>query len=174
MKRFLVIAAIALLAAFAGQNISAQSFKFAHINRDELIKAMPEYDSATVKLEKSQKELINQLEIMQVEFNNKVDAYNKEMKNLTDLVKQTKEQEIQDIKNRMDNFQASASTQLQEQQAALFTPIITKADKALKDAAKEGGYIYVFDVGPNTNVLYFDETKSTNILTQVKAKLGLK
>lgn len=172
MKRFLIIAAIAITAAFAGQNAAAQGFKFAHINRDELIKAMPEYDSATVKLENTRKELVNQLEIMQVELNNKLDAYNKEMKNLTDLVKQTKEQELQDIKNRMDNFQNNATTQLQEQQAALFQPIVTKADKALKDVAKEGGYIYVFDTV--NNVLYFDDTKSINIMPQVKAKLGLK
>ena len=172
MKRFLGIAAIALMAAFTGQNISAQSFKFAHINRDDLIRAMPEYDSASVKFENSKKELINQLEIMQVELNNKVDAYSKEMKNLTDLVKQTKEQELQDMKNRIDLFQNNAQTQLQEQQAALFQPVITKADKALKDVAKEGGYIYVFDV--LNNLLYYDETKSTNIMPQVKAKLGLK
>jgi outer membrane protein len=172
MKRFLGIAAIALMAAFTGQNISAQGFKFAHINRDELIKAMPEYDSATVKLENTRKELINQLEIMQVELNNKLDAYNKEMKNLTDLVKQTKEQELQDMKNRIDVFQANASTQLTEQQSALFQPIVAKADKALKDVAKEGGYIYVFDT--NNNVLYYDETKSINIMAPVKAKLGLK
>lgn len=172
MKRFLVIAAIAMMAAFTGQNATAQGFKFAHINRDELIKAMPEYDSASVKLENTQKELVNQLEIMQVELNNKLDAYNKEMKNLTDLVKQTKEQELQDIKSRMDNFQANAQKQLQDQQAELFQPVVAKADKALKDVAKEGGYIYVFDTV--NNVLYFDETKSVNIMPQVKAKLGLK
>ena len=58
MKRFLGIAAFALFVTFAGQNASAQNLKFGHINSDELIKAMPEYDSATVKLEKTRKELV--------------------------------------------------------------------------------------------------------------------
>ena len=44
----------------------AQNFKFGHINSDELIQAMPEYDSATVKLEKFRKELVNALELMQL------------------------------------------------------------------------------------------------------------
>ncbi len=35
----------------------AQSLKFGHINRNELIQAMPEFDSARVKLEKFNKEL---------------------------------------------------------------------------------------------------------------------
>jgi outer membrane protein len=173
MKRFLGIAAIAIMAIFTGQSVLAQSFKFAHINSDELIKVMPEYDSATVKLEKTRKELVNQLELMTVELNNKADAYNKEMKNLSDLVKQTKEQDLQDMKNRIDNFQAGAQTQLQEQQVALTQPIFNKVDKAIKEVGKEGGFIYVLDVAKGS-LLYFDETKSTNIMPLVKTKLGLK
>jgi outer membrane protein len=173
MKRFLGIAAIALMATFTSQNVSAQSFKFAHINSDELIKAMPAYDSATVKLENTRKELVNALELMTVELNNKADAYNKESKNLTEIVRQTKEQELQDMKNRIDNFQASAQTQLQEQQSSLFQPILNTADKAIKEVGKEGGYIYVFDVAKG-QLLYFDENKSINVMAQVKAKLKLK
>src|SRR5512138_1768677 len=127
MKRFLWIMAIALMAILAGQKTMAQSFKFAHINSDELIKAMPEYDSATVKLERQRKELVNTLELMNVELNNKADAYNKEMKTLTDLVKQTKEQELQDMQARIQTFQTNAQTTLQETQTTLFQPIFTKA-----------------------------------------------
>lgn len=173
MKRFLGITAIALMAIFTAQNVLAQSFKFAHINSDELIKAMPEYDSATVKLEKTTKELRNALELMSVELTNKADAYNKEAKNLTDLVKQTKEQELQDMQKRIQDFQTNAQTQLQEQQVTLFQPIYNKADKAIKDVGKEGAFTYVFDVAKG-QLLYFDETRSTNILALVKTKLGLK
>jgi outer membrane protein len=173
MKRFLGITAIALMAIFAGQNVQAQSFKFAHVNSDELIKAMPAYDSATVKLEKTRKELVNALELMTVELNNKADAYNKESKNLTEIVRQTKEQELQDMQSRIQNFQTNAQTQLQEQQTSLFQPIYNEADKAIKAVGKEGGFTYVFDVAKG-QLLYFDETKSTNIIALVKTKLGLK
>jgi outer membrane protein len=134
---------------------------------------MPEYDSAMAKLEKTRKELVNALEIMQVELNNKYEAYNKESKNLTDLVRQTKEQELQDLQGRIQEFQQNASTKLQEEQTALTQPIFTKVDKAIKDVGKEGGFIYVFDVAKG-QVLYFDDTKSTNILSLVKTKLGVK
>jgi outer membrane protein len=173
MKRFLGIAAIALMAIFAGQNVVAQSFKFAHINSDELIKIMPEYDSATVKLEKQRTELVNQLELMTVELNNKADKYNKESKTLTEIVRQAKEQELQDMQNRIQTFQTTAQTTLQEQQVALTQPIFNKVDKAIKEVGKEGGFIYVFDVSKG-QMLYFDEAKSTNILALVKTKLGLK
>jgi outer membrane protein len=170
MKRFIGIAALVLFVATAGYS---QSMKFGHINSDELIQALPEFDTATVKLEKFRKELINALELMSVELNNKNDAYTKEQKNLTDIVRQTKEQELFDLNKRMQEFQQNAQTQLQDKQVEFFQPIYTKVDKAIKDVGKENGFVYVFDVAKGS-LLYFDETKSTNIMPLARTKLGLK
>jgi outer membrane protein len=173
MKRFIGIAALTVIIVCMGQSAIAQNVKFGHINSDELIRALPEFDSANVKLEKFQKELVNALELMSVELNNKNDAYQKESKNLTDLVKQTKEQELIDMNRRIQEFQTNAQTQLQEKQAELLQPIYAKVDKAIKDVGKENGFMYVFDVAKGS-LLYFDETKSTNIMPLAKTKLGIK
>jgi outer membrane protein len=173
MRRFISIASLMIIVALAGQSAIAQSFKFGHINSDELIQSMPEYDSATVKLEKFRKELVNALELMQVEFNNKTDVYQKEAKTLSDVVKQTKEQELMDMQKRIQDFQTNAQTQLHNKQSEVFQPIYTKVDKAIKDVGKENGFFYVFDVAKGA-LLYFDETKSVNVMPLVKTKLGLK
>jgi outer membrane protein len=173
MKRFLGIATLVIIVTFAGQDVMAQNLKFGHINRNELIQAMPEFDSARVKLEKLSTELSNTAELLQVELNNKYETYLKEGKNLTDLVRQTKEQELQDAQKRLTDFQTNAQTQIQEKQVALFTPVTEKADKAIKEVGKENGYIYIFDLSQN-QIIYFDEAKSTNIMSLAKAKLGLK
>jgi outer membrane protein len=170
MKRFIGIATLIFLVASIGQS---QTFKFGHINSDELIQALPEFDTANVKLEKFRKELVNYLELMSVELNNKSDAYNKESKNLTDLVKQTKEQELIDLNRKIQEFQQNAQEQLQNKQVELFQPIYQKVDKAIKDVGKENGFTYVFDVAKGS-LLYFDETKSTNVMPLAKTKLGLK
>ena len=173
MKRIIGIAVLIIVIAFAGKNAMAQSFKFGHINSDELIQSMPEYDSATVKLEKFRKELVNALELMGVELNNKNEAYQKDAKNLSDIVKQTKEQELVDMQKRIQDFQNNAQTQLQNKQTEVFQPIYAKVDKAIKDVGKENGFLYVFDVAKGA-LLYFDETKSINVMPLVKTKLGLK
>ena len=170
MKKFLAIAVLVVFAASAGYS---QNVKFGHVNGNELIQAMPEFDSAQVKLEKFRQELVNALEIMSVQLNNMNDAYTKDNKNWTDIVKQTKEQEIIDLNKRMQDFQANAQEQLQNKQVELFQPIQVKVDKAIKDVGKENGFIYVFDVGSGV-LLYFDETKSTNVMPLCKAKLGVK
>ena len=173
MKRFISIAALTILFASFGHNVLAQTPKFGHINSDELVQALPEYDSANVKLEKFRKELINALELMSVELNTKNAAYEKESKNLSDIVKQAKEQELVDMNRRIQEFQTNAQTQLQDKNAELMQPIFAKMDKAIKDVGKENGFIYVFDIAKGA-LLYFDETKSTNILPLAKAKLGIK
>ncbi|MGA1978231.1 MAG: OmpH family outer membrane protein [Bacteroidales bacterium] len=170
MKRFITFLSIVVFIASAG---FSQSTKFGHINSDELIQSMPEYDSAQAKLENFRKELVNNLQLMSVELNNKSEAYNKESKNLTDIVKQTKEQELVDLNKRIQDFQQKAQEDLQNKQVELFQPIYAKVDKAIKEVGKENGFLYVFDTAKGA-VLYVDETKSTNIMPLAKAKLGLK
>jgi outer membrane protein len=174
MKRFIGIVILMFLIILVGQNTVAQNIKFGHINSDELIQAMPEFDSASAKLEKFRKDLINALELMSVELNNKSDTYTKESKNYTDIVKQTKEQELVDMNKRIQEFQTNAQQQLQEKQGELFQPIMAKVDKAIKDVGKENGFIYIFSIGQGSSLLFFDETKSTNVMPLAKAKLGVK
>jgi len=174
MKRIALIAVMMIIVAFAGQKSGAQSLKFGHINKDELIQALPDFDSARVKLDKYQKELVNYLELMQVEMNNKTDAYQKEAKNLTDLVRQTKEQELVDMNRKIQEFQQSAQENLQNKQAELFQPIVAKVDKAIEGVGKENGFVYIFNIGQGSSLTYFDESKSTNVMPLARAKLGLK
>jgi outer membrane protein len=108
---------------------------------------------------------------MQVEYNNKLDQYVKDSKTLTDLVKANKEQELADMQNRINNFQQQAQVQLQDKQAELLNPIVEKANNAINAVAKEGGYIYIYDV---RTLVYVDTVKSTDIGPLVKTKLGIK
>ncbi|MCU0362787.1 MAG: OmpH family outer membrane protein [Bacteroidales bacterium] len=174
MKRLAGIVSFIVIVLIAGNVASAQAPKFGHINKDELIQALPDFDSARVQLEKYQKELVNYMELMQVELNNKSDQYQKEEKNLTDLVKQTKQQELIDMNRKIQEFQQSAQENYQNKQVELFQPVVAKVDKAIEAVGKENGFVYVFNIGQGTPLVYFDESKSTNIMTLAKAKLGLK
>ena len=87
----------------------------------------------------------------------------KKAKIYSEIVKQTKEQELIDMNKRIQDFQTNAQTQLQNKQAEVFQPIYAKVDKAIKDVGKENGFLYVFDIAKGS-LLYFDETKSINVL----------
>lgn len=170
MRKVFGILLFAALILTAQEGI-AQSLKTGHINRDDIIMAMPDYDSAMKKYNAYGQELTNALELMQVEYNNKLDQYVKDSKNLTDLVKANKEQELGDMQNRINNFQQQAQVQLQDKQAELLNPIVEKATNAINAVAKEGGYVYIYDV---RTLVYVDTVKSTDLGPLVKAKLGIK
>ncbi|MQY79097.1 MAG: OmpH family outer membrane protein [Bacteroidetes bacterium] len=170
MKKYMKIVLVTAL-LLAGANVFAQNYKFGHINTNELFALMPERDSAQQILQKYAKELEDQLETMRVELNNKYNDYLNEQENLTDLIKQTKEQEINDLNQRIQGFETTAQQELQRKEAELFQPIYEKANNAIQEVAKENGFTYIFDLVTRT-VLYFSED-SENILPLVKKKLGI-
>jgi outer membrane protein len=169
-----VIGVLVFIVLFTGiQGVVGQTLKFGHINSQELITAMPEYIAAYAQLDSLSVTLQNDLELQNVEFNNKYDKYLKEQKTLTDLVRQTREQELSDMQTRINNFTTQAQTTMTEKQTELMTPISTKAQKAISDVGKENGFTYIYDISVGA-LIYYDETKSVNVLPLAKAKLGIK
>ena len=171
MKRLfgLITASIILLSV---QNLNAQNFKFGHINSDELFTIMPERDTVMTKLEARRTDYQNTIELMQVEFNNKYNDYVENLNKFTDLVRQTKEEELASMQEKIRNFEASATQDMQTYQNQLMQPVLMKADKAIKDVAIANGFTYIFDLSQGP-ILYFDEKVSVDILPLVKAKLGI-
>ena len=170
MKKIL-IALTVLTFILAGSTLKAQSPKIGHINMQELIAAMPESDSAQAKLQKMAKEMDSNYQQMQVEFNKKYEEYNKTSKELNDLVKSTKEAELQDLSKRMQEFQTSAQQKLQEQNQKFLKPILEKANKAIADVARENKFTYVLDTAQG--LVVFSGADAIDVLPLAKKKLGL-
>ena len=169
MKNIVKIIAVLLLMLPASW-VSAQ--KFGHINSQELLAAMPESDSAQAAIERLAKNYETQLEEMQVELNKKYDDYLTNRDSYTDLIRQTKESEISDLQQRIQQFQEIASQELQTKRTELLRPILDKANGAIKTVAEANNFIYVFDISQGNPIYYSDV--SVNIMQLVKDKLGLK
>ncbi len=174
MKWCTAFAVSVIFISMPGHTIHAQGFKFGHINKEELIQKMPEFDSARVQLERYRTELVNYLESMSDELEKKNDAYTREGKNLTPAIKQVREQELADLNRRIQEFQNAAQDQLQEKQVALIQPVYTKVEQAIKDVGKENDFLYIFNTSDAGMLSYFDESKSTDVTFLVKARLKLK
>ena len=70
-------------------------------------------------------------------------------------------------------FAMPETAEMQKKQGELLEPIIVKAQDAVKEVSKAGGYTVVYDTSVNA-VAYFDEAVVTDILPAVKTKLGIK
>lgn len=170
MKKSLIAIMVCLL-AFGGSTMAQKNTKFGHINSNDLMQIMPGRDSAQTVLQGEVAELEETLKSMQAEAEKRYNDYVANQAGWTELIRQTKQREIQDMAARIEEFQQNAQKQLQEREAELLKPIIDRAKKAIADVAKEGGYTYIFDTG--TAAVLYDEG-GDDIMPQVKKKLGLK
>lgn len=149
----------------------SQTLKFAHINSAGLLGEMPEVKSADSQLQTYQSQLEGQLKSMTEDYQKKAQDYYAKEALLADAVKQTKAQEISDLELRIQEFQMTAQQSMEKKKEELYSPILDKAEKAIKEVAKEKAYSYVLDTSPGSGVLYAIE--SDNIMSLVKAKLGI-
>ena len=175
MKKFVKLTlAVALL--FIGAS-AANAQKFGRVDLTAVITAMPEFAEANKNLEAYGKDLQDQLEQMQVEFNQKLADYQKNANTYSDAIRQTKESELQQLDQRLREFQQIAYQDLQKKQNELMAPIIEKANNAVNAVAKEGGYIAIFntegDMAASAGLAYFDPEQLTNITEAVAKKLGV-
>ena len=132
---------------------------------------MPGRDSAQAALQKEVEDLQAEMEAMKKEYENKVNDYMAKREQLSELIRKSKESDLQAMGARIEEFQQNAQKMLEERQEALLKPIIDRAKKAIEEVGKENGYTYIFDAGVGT-VLYSQD--SDDIMPLVKKKLGLK
>ena len=145
--------------------------KFGHVNAEVLLQAMPEYDSAEMKVQDLRQQYELEIERIQVEINKKIEEFNQTETTMSNLIKEAKASEIQEMQMRLQNFSQTAQQDLQQQSMVMIQPVMDKAREAIDEVAKEYGLIYVFDVGQG-NPVYTSE-ESLDLVPLVKAKLGL-
>ena len=161
MKKLLKLTLLAV-AVLAVSTVSAQ--KFARVNLQEIVVAMPEFEEAQKNLEAFGKDLQEQMEQIQVEFNNKVADFEKNQATMAASIKQ--------LQQRYSEFQQIAQQDFQKKEAELLEPVQKKAEGAVNKIAKAGGYLAVFNTAI-PSLVYFDEAQLTDIAPLVKKELGI-
>ncbi len=164
MKKLFVIA----LAALATLTASAQ--QLGRVNFNELVMLMPEMDAARETIAASQKEAEETYSAMVEEYQGKANQYQQKQASWTAAIRESKERELYEIQNRIQEFQNSISQELQQQQNQLMAPINEKAGKAVNEIAKAKGITVLFDA---SQALYFDETKVIDITADARKALNI-
>ena len=133
---------------------------------------MPEFEEAQKNLEAFGKDLQEQMEQIQVEFNNKLADFQKNQATMAASVKQMRQQELEQLQQRFSEFQQIAQQDFQKKETELIEPVQKKANEAVNKVAKAAGYIAVFNTSV-PSLAYFDEAQLTDIAAAVKKELGI-
>ena len=169
MKTTLKLVLAAAIFAFSS-NVSAQELKLAHIDMQELIMSMPEYEEAMAALQKVGEDLEQELELMQVELNRNFDDFQRNQESLSDLVRQTRIEAIQRLQERIQIFQQQAQESYQMEWQRLMQPVQEKAHNAVEAVAEAQGITHVF----NSQALLFTARNTIDLLPAVRQHLGIR
>ncbi|WP_458627782.1 OmpH/Skp family outer membrane protein [Winogradskyella sp. PC D3.3] len=166
MKHFKTLLFAAVLFIGATSFTSAQS-KIAHINKQELIKAMPAYTQAQSEIEKISKTYEATIQTSIKELDVKLKQYNAEAETQSEQTNMDRMKEVEGIKQSLAEYQQQAQKDLQEKEFNLLKPIVEKADNAIKAVAKAQGFQYVVD----SAMLIVADGK--DLMADVKKELGM-
>lgn len=159
----------ALLAlALVGSFTCTKAQKIAHISLDSLVSTMPETKIAKDVAQAYYKGIENESISMQSELESKYQKYMQEEATMSEVVKKNKQEELNQLQRRIEDFKMQAQQDYQKKSSELTAPIMEKAKKGIEAVAKEAGYKYVLDTSVG-NVLYSEP--ADDIFAAVKKKL---
>ena len=153
--------------------MAQESLKIGYININELITSMPEYDTAAKQIEDMNLTYTTEGKKLQDELQKKFAEYQAAADTLDATIKQYKESELQRLNQSIEEFTQNAQTNLQKKQQELMTPIIDKANKAVKQVGDANGYTYIIEAGAG-QILPYIGAKAENVMPLVKKVLNLK
>ncbi|WP_296386140.1 OmpH family outer membrane protein [Winogradskyella sp.] len=148
-------------------SFTAAQSKLAHINTQELIKAMPAYTKAQAEIEQMGKTYEAEIQASLKELDKKLKQYNAEAEAQTQEENQKRMQEVEGMKQSLGQFQQQAQKDLQEKEFNLLKPITEEAKAAIEKVAAAQGINYVFEAGS------LIVKKGKDLMADVKAELKI-
>lgn len=172
MRNLMKLLAVVLITVSAA-TVNAQTLKFGHVDLQALVQLMPERATAEEEFNAFQADLEEILGEMQNDYQAKLAEFEKMGQEVSEIKRNAKVAEIQDIQQRIQNYQITAQQQINQKQNELLMPVFEKAENAIAEVAKEKGLIYVFDSGQSNRTILYKSNQSLDVLPLVKAKLGI-
>ena len=148
----------------------ASAQKFGHVNTQELFAQMPEMNQVKLKMDTIQNQYEMQLASMNEEIQRKAQDYQAQEATMPDAVKQIRQQELQEMQQRIQLFYQTAEQDIQKKQQELLLPVHEKMVKAIKTVGDREGYTYIFD---SAAMRYIAEG-ANDVMPAVKKELGIK
>lgn len=167
IKKFFAIAAVCFMPLLA----AAQSLSIGTVDLEAVQNAMPETSALESEIASRRTNAQNELNKMQNELQTKMTEYQTKQDSLDDVTKQLREEELQTIYQRMQQYDQAVGQQLQQyvqQQQSLIREKVVKAIAAVGDKQK------LTCILPVDGISYFSPTDTKDVTAAVKAELGIK
>ena len=153
--------------------LTAQTYKFGHLDVNQIFMAMPEFNNIQKILDEETSRLEMQFTIMREELQKLENEYTKNVATYTPQQIQAKEAEYMEMAEKVQNFFTNAQQTIQQRQYDLQMPVLQKLLKAVEAVGDEEGFLYIFQINSERDVVVYRSSKSVDIAPMVKKKLNI-
>ncbi len=151
--------------------------KIGFINADYILSQMPEAKQVEEDLKNTQKQYETLYQGKVKDFQDKLAVCEKlnAHPKTSDISKQDKEKELQNLQTSIQEFQQNSQSSLQKKQAQLLQPLLKKVEENMHAVAAENAYTYVFnyDAGMGTAPILLHYPADANMSDLVLKKMGI-
>lgn len=166
MKLKIIVLFITLITS----SITAQN-KVGTINEDKIINLMPEAKTVVKMAQEYGAKLDSSFSIKLKDFQERLDKFRKEEKEMGELMKKTVMKELADLEQEVKRYQDNGNKLMQLKQQELMRPLYKKLNDVITEIAKKEGYSQILTTTGN-QFAYIDE--KFDITKLVMDKLGIK
>lgn len=168
MKRIYILALMVI-------GIAAGAFaqKFAMVDMEYVMKAIPAYETANEQLDQISKKWQKEVETILVEVQTMYKNYQTELVFLSDEMKTKREEEIINKEKEANDLKRkyfAADGELYKKREALIKPIQDEIYNAVKELCEQHGYQMIIDKSSSMNLIY--AAPKIDISDELLEKLG--
>jgi outer membrane protein len=148
----------------------AQKLKYGYVNAEKILSEMPEIELANKELDGYIKQINDYINSKNEDYKRKLADFQKSESNLSDLIKQDKQNELTKLGTDIVQFQQNAQNEISKKKQDLYKTAIDKLKTAIESVAKENAYRFIID-NSNGQLLYCEEEDNVDKL--IRKKLGI-
>lgn len=165
IKKILLTLMLALPMAAMAQG------KFAVVNIQQAVEAMPSYQKMQQDLQDAQKKYQEEGKKLQDELQAKAQEFDKLAPDTPEGIKQRRQEELQTLYQRLQEYQYTVSQDLERQQQTLSAPIMKEVMDAVNQIGTDGNYVFIFDSSIGSIPLFVSQTQVDDVTDKLKAML---
>ena len=153
--------------------LAGQSPKIGFTNAEYILSLLPESKQMESDITSYEKQLENQIKAKYDDLQNKLSEYQNNEESYNDLIKRDKQEEINSMQESLQKFSVEAERSLGEKREKVLGPAVEKIGNAIRTAAEDNGYDFIFSAGsPGVDVLLY-ATENADVTNLVLKKLGI-
>ena len=174
MKKTIQLLALVVVLMFSLNTTMAQrALKIGHFNSSEVIPKLPDYEKAQTEFKTYGEQLQSDLDALAKELDRLQTEYESKKDQLSDLLRQNKEEEIRAAAARYQASRQSSQLDLEAKQQDLMQAIYDKVKKAVDEVAKANKYDYIFESNPKAGLLWY-VPDGDDVTSLIEKQLGIK